>query len=198
VQSIVVPSGKRAPILPIIPRIRKILDREARPAWIPPSDWFNCRAGGKAFCAPIKTIPDLEKLEEIVRELQLYGLDGLEAIYDEFSEEQRSQLCDIADRHHLLFSAGDIHSNNGVFAIDFPYLLEKFREAVISSMTISNESQSFLQTQPCPPPHQSLLRDRISFANVLYHRIFLPTLIAIGLFLAAIWEFFSFIRTNLN
>ncbi len=150
------------------------------------------RSGGKAFFAhPLKTIPDLIKLEEAVRELKLYGLDGLEAIYDEFSEEQRSQLCEIADLHHLLISAGtDIHSNNGVFAIDFPLThWKKFRESVISSIAFSSESQK-IPSSANPASDSSAKipsRPHIFRKRTFIIRIFLPTLIAIGLFLAAIW-----------
>lgn len=171
---------------------RKLLDRESDR--LDPAEAIGLihRSGGKAFFAhPLNTIPDLVKLEEIVRELKLHELDGLEAIYDVFSEEQRSQLCEIADRHHLLISAGtDLHSNNGVFAIDFPLIYwKKFRESVISSMTFSNDPQKIpISASPAPdflskvPSRPHIFRKR-----TFVLRIFLPTLIAIGLFLAAIW-----------
>jgi signal-transduction protein with cAMP-binding, CBS, and nucleotidyltransferase domain/predicted metal-dependent phosphoesterase TrpH len=150
------------------------------------------RSGGKAFFAhPLNTIPDLEKLEEIVRELKSHGLDGLEAIYDPFSEEQRTQLCEMAERHHLLVSAGtDIHSNNGVFAIDFPLMYwKKFRKSIISSLIFSSESIKHLPgTNPVTnSPSKGPSRPHIFRKRAFIIRIFLPTVIAIGLFLAAIW-----------
>lgn len=150
------------------------------------------RSGGKAFFAhPLKTIPDLGSVEEFIRELKSYGLDGLEAIYDPFSEEQRAQLCEIAERHHLLISAGtDIHSNNGVFAIDFPLIYwKKFREAVISSPAFSSDLEKLpSSTSPVKDSSSKIpSRPHIFRKRAFIIRIFLPTLIAIGLFLAAIW-----------
>ncbi len=150
------------------------------------------RSGGKAFFAhPLISIPDLVALEEVVREFKSYGLDGLEAIYDVFSQEQRSQLCEMAERHHLLISAGtDLHSNNGVFAIDFPLIYwKKFRESVISSSTFSSDPQMLpSSTLPAKDSSSKLpSRPHIFRKRTFIIRIFLPTLIAIGLFLAAIW-----------
>jgi len=171
---------------------RRVLDRASDR--LDPAEAIGLihRSGGKAFLAhPLNTIPEAEKLEEIVRELKLHGLDGLEAIYDPFSEEQRTQLCEIADRHHLLISAGtDIHLNNEVFAIDFPLIYwKKFRESVISSLTFSSDHQKIPSTtSPAKDPSSKIpARPHIFRKRTFIIRIFLPTIIAISLFLAAIW-----------
>ncbi|MEZ4835887.1 MAG: hypothetical protein R2873_28475 [Caldilineaceae bacterium] len=84
------------------------------------------RAGGRAFWAhPLLYEADLAQLGGCVAELKGKGLDGLEAIYASFSDEQRADLRRLAQEHDLLVSAGtDFHAVHGVgsptYVIDMP------------------------------------------------------------------------------
>lgn len=162
------------------------------------------RAGGRAFWAhPLLFEPDLEKLEVHVVALQAAGLDGLEAYYAGFSEQQRTDLAALAQRHGLLASAGtDVHSERGNFGITMP------REAWIRFREALFEGPGF---GPQPPTAEKAVPGAVAgrpsgtrphpFRRRSYVvRIFLPTLIAIGLFLAAIWGIIlpSFERTLLE
>ena len=71
------------------------------------------RAGGRVFWAhPLVYESDPARLDAYVAELKALGLDGLEAIYAPFSESQRAELCQLAQKHGLLVSAGtDIHAD---------------------------------------------------------------------------------------
>ena len=155
------------------------------------------RAGGKAFWAhPLAYEADPEQLEARVVELKSCGLDGLEAIYSPYSESQITALCQLADQHGLLICAGtDFHGINSNAPGGHARRIEmpdeawiRFREAVFSSHTFMAEAPSAETPAPSdralhPPagkPHHFRRRSYVL-------RIFLPTLIAIALFLAAIW-----------
>ena len=61
------------------------------------------RAGGRAFLAhPLVLEPDVAKLDALVARLKALGLDGLEALYEPFTEDDRRHLCEMAQRHDLL------------------------------------------------------------------------------------------------
>ena len=154
------------------------------------------RAGGRAFWAhPLMYESNPERLDACVTELKSKGLDGLEAIYAPFSETQRAGLCQLAQKHDLLICAGtDFHVNNAPGAHSYSIEMPegdwiKFRGAVISSPTFTLDTSVAKKSVPIAhasrvhptgkPPH---FRRR---SYVL--RIFLPTLIAITLFLAVIW-----------
>ncbi len=150
------------------------------------------RAGGKVFLAhPLVTEPSIELLDEMVQDFKNHGLDGIEAIYDVFSEQQRSDLCEMADRHNLLVSAGtDLHSNNGVFAINLPRTRwVKLREAIFTSPSFSNDPmrKAKLTNQGGSHTYRPSLKPHIFRRRASVIRIFLPSLFAIGLFLAVIW-----------
>ena len=154
------------------------------------------RAGGRAFLAhPLLYEPDPEQLEECIAELQAKGLDGLEAVYAPFSDAQRTNLRQLAQRHDLLVSAGtDFHASTGVgshaYGIEMPREdWNSFRAALFAGKTfaadvlppekpLANTRPS--QTNPAGKPHRF---QRRSYGL----RILLPTLIAIALFLGAIW-----------
>ncbi len=158
------------------------------------------QAGGKVFWAhPLASVPDLRMMKNIAVKLKDAGLDGLEALYTSFSESQRASLVEMADRHGLLVSAGtDYHTGSGVFGIEMPRAAWiRFREALFASPTFTEKLTSAERTFPGERAsrHQSESThfEPLSRGTQWGHRrsyilrIFLPTLIAIGLFLAAIW-----------
>jgi PAS domain S-box-containing protein len=154
------------------------------------------RAGGRVFWAhPLHFEPDLDLLDSHIKELKSMGLDGLEAIYAPFSEEQRHALLQIAEKHALLVCAGtDFHVSNG--AVVHPYGIEmpraawiRFREVIFSSPALTSAlSNPGMPSQNQPgtpnpiPPSPHHFRRRYYLL-----RIFIPTMLAILLFLAAIW-----------
>lgn len=154
------------------------------------------RAGGKAFWAhPLVHEFDPARLDAYVAELKTLGLDGLEAFYAPFSESQRAELCQLAQKHDLLVCAGtDFHADNGASApawgIEMPRdAWVRFRAAVFASPAFTTHAAPTekplpgaqpTQGQPSPKPHSFRRRSYVL-------RIFLPTLIAIALLLAATW-----------
>ena len=154
------------------------------------------RAGGRAFWAhPLTFESDPQRLDVCVAELKLMGLDGLEAIYTPFSQTQRADLCLLAQKHDLLVSAGtDFHSSNGmgskVYGIEMPRAdWVGFRQALFTSPIAVGDADSLHQKMPGPPAEHAFPPPKThQFRRRSYVlRIFLPTLIAILLFLAAIW-----------
>jgi len=157
------------------------------------------RAGGRAFWAhPLLYEPDLARLSDGVAALKEKGLDGLEAIYASFTESQRADLRQLAQRHGLLVSAGtDFHASNGIgshaYGIEMPRpAWVAFRAALFSGPTFAADttgtekpraSADASQTTQANPPGKPHHFRRRSYGL----RIFLPTLIVIALFLAAIW-----------
>jgi PAS domain S-box-containing protein len=153
------------------------------------------RAGGRAFWAhPLMFESDLHELDLRIAELKSQGLDGIEVIYAPFSEAEQASLRSLADKHGLLLCAGtDFHAGNGPggrsHAIEMPREdWIKFRAAVFSGTTfvdVSTAEKSVGTSRPthANPPAKAHHFRRRSFAL----RIFLPTLIAIALFLAAFW-----------
>jgi len=84
------------------------------------------RAGGRAFLAhPFTHEASAGALDTLLPQLKALGLDGIEAIYEPFTEAQRAALVDLARRHNLLVSAGtDVHAAGAagrpVYGIDMP------------------------------------------------------------------------------
>ena len=154
------------------------------------------RAGGRAFLAhPLICTPDLDHLDALIELLKSKGLDGIEAIYKPYSENEQRSLYDLAEKHGLLVCAGtDIHGRNDPggrsYAIKMPRGdWKKFRRAVFSGSHFSPENADFQKnassaqnSQRTPSAKAHHFRRR---SYVL--RIFLPTFFAIALFLAAIW-----------
>lgn len=167
------------------------------------------RAGGRVFWAhPLVYESDGDRLDACVAELKSRGLDGIEAIYAPFSEDQRALLCQLAQKHNLLVCAGtDFHASHiagsNAYSIQMPRAeWVRFRQAFFTSGNFSADAAvhpdetSGTPTEPgFSPSRQHHFRRR---TYVL--RIFLPTLIAIALFLAAIWGFIlpSFEQTLLE
>ena len=158
------------------------------------------RAGGRAFLAhPLVYETDSAQLESLVVRLKSLGLDGIEAVYTPFSEAQRSMLTALAQRNGLLVSAGtDVHVSNGVgvgepvYGIDMPTALWKqFRDAIAAGPAFTDLPAGAQATPPVMTLSPARTRG-VGRLGVLRHgdfrlRIFLPALLAIGLFVAAIW-----------
>jgi hypothetical protein len=104
-------------------------------------------------------------------------------------------LRSLAKKHKLLVCAGtDFHSMNGpgsnAYAIHMPWLdWNNFRTAVFSSSTFAAKSSSIGEAVPATQTLQaSLVHSAPRFRRrYIALRIFLPTFIAIALFLAAFW-----------
>lgn len=149
------------------------------------------RAGGKVFLAhPLVYESDPKQLEARVAELKSLGLDGLEAFYEPFTMAQRDGLAEIAQRHDLLVVAGtDIHLGSGVYGMEMPREnWVSFREALFASPAFTEYASGVEKAAPEGHIVRQAAGKSHHFRRRSYVlRIFLPTLIAIGLFLAAIW-----------
>ncbi|MCL5997200.1 MAG: cache domain-containing protein, partial [Chloroflexi bacterium] len=166
------------------------------------------RAGGRAFLAhPLTLEPDLAALDALLAGLKLQGLDGIEAFYEPYADEQRSQLSALALRHGLLVCAGtDVHAGGRaekpVYGIDMPVpAWKQFRDAIFSAPTFVETSAGAQGSTALPSSHEHSARLPGVFRRRYFVlRIFLPTLLAIALFVAAIWGLIipSFERTLLD
>ena len=148
------------------------------------------RAGGWAFLAhPLVYEPDLEKLDACLADLKLMGLDGLEVTYTPFSKSQRSDLHRLAQKHGLIESAGtDFHlnnaTNNHAYGVEMPRQeWIGFRELIFSGLKEKSVSGS-TGGRDSHPVRSHRFRRRTYVLS-----IFLPTVIAISLFITAIWGF---------
>ncbi len=165
------------------------------------------RAGGKAFLAhPFVLEPDIHKLDELIGELKSQDLDGIETLYSDFSLEDRRKLRSLAQKHNLLTSAGtDFHNSKPgkgeSYGIDMP--VEEwisFRNAVFDNLDlqekINNPGDKKLEPYESAPASRSHHFKKRDFVL----RIFLPTFIAIALFLSVFWIFIlpSFERSLLE
>ena len=145
------------------------------------------RAGGRAFLAhPLLLQPDFPELEKLLSTLKEQGLDGVEAIYP-FTEDQRFRLCEMARRLGLLVSAGtDMHDrkpqNQGGWGMDMPSeIWKEFRDAVCSgNSSVPGVASSGEAVR---------LQRRFKWRDFVFHFI-CPTLLAVGLFIAAIYAVF--------
>jgi len=154
------------------------------------------RAGGRAFWAhPLLYAAEPGWLDDCVAELKSLGIDGIEAIYASFSETERAELRQLAQRHDLLVAAGtDFHASNGVgshaYAIEMPredWVL--FRAALFASLDFASPASVSEELRTNGQPAQATSAEKAHFVRRRSFdlRIFLPTLIVIALFLAAIW-----------
>ena len=77
-------------------------------------------AGGKAFIAhPLSGPLGRDPLAELLPVLEAAGLDGIEAVYPPYSDEDRRWLADLAAKHHLAVSGGsDFHGPEQVAGPD--------------------------------------------------------------------------------
>lgn len=68
------------------------------------------KSGGVAFLAHPHQMKLGDRLEDYVRELVSYGLDGIEGYYSEYDEAMRNEYCSLARRYGLMLSGGtDFH-----------------------------------------------------------------------------------------
>ena len=149
-------------------------------------------AGGKTFLAhPLQFIPEISRLESAVKEFKTLGLDGIEAWYGPYSDQERMELADLAHRLGLLVSGGtDFHNlNSGNIALNAVELPSSdwinFRDAIlVGSSEVSNqhrELQSHENTNAITrPPYRVHHR-------YLVLRIIIPVLFTIVLFISALW-----------
>lgn len=166
------------------------------------------RAGGCAFLAhPLMFEQNIQKLDPIVQELKSLGLDGLEAFYAVFSEADQSSLWSLAQKYDLLACAGtDFHGSNGLgsrsYVMEMPrQVWIEFREAVFHSPIFNGSDANkretsnpqHFQANPIVKAHHFRRRSYIL-------RIFVPTFVAIALFLAVFWAWIlpSFEQTLLE
>jgi PAS domain S-box-containing protein len=141
------------------------------------------RAGGRAFLAhPITDYPDFDRVESMVTTLKECGLDGIEAIYAAYSDEDQQKLCEIAERLGLVVSGGtDLHERNHLPGIEMPTKLwKKFRDLVCNG-------NAHIPVNIIPTTNRQ--RSRMKWRNYIFHFIF-PTFIAISLFIGAIYAIF--------
>ncbi len=152
------------------------------------------RAGGRAFLAhPLAYERDLDALERFVLDLKAEGLDGLEAVYEEYEPDERATLRALAAKHDLLVSAGtDYHGVKGLgseaLGIEMPREeWVRFRAAVLESPGLAGKAV-VLDEQPATPPpvepHGSPGRFR---RRPFVLRVVLPAVAAMALFLIAFW-----------
>lgn len=155
-------------------------------------------AGGLAFLAhPFTVFDDPLRLEAVLKALVDLGLDGIEAVYSPYSPEQQERLRQLAEKYHLLISAGsDVHGTAGkerqTYAVAFPREdWERFRTALLNSPGLGAFAAE--RSKPSSPAAGGAADDRTTpqhFRRRSYAlRIFLPTLTAILLFLGVIWGF---------
>lgn len=145
------------------------------------------RAGGVAFVAhPLTTWPHIEDLEEALPALQQTGIDGIETHHSSYPKKVRARLSDLAGRHGLLRSAGSDHhgpsdDTSGALGADIEDDLWKaFRGALPAFRNVGNSSS------------EAAREVRPSFGVRMHWRLFLlhillPTLLATGLFVAALF-----------
>jgi PAS domain S-box-containing protein len=149
------------------------------------------RAGGKVFLAhPFMYDSDPSRVGLLIGELQALGLDGLEAYYGLYSSEQQKNLVEIAKNHSMPVCAGtDLHTTNGVAAVEMPdQHWVQFRQILFTSPMLDGQSADSSKENSVDKPLSSVTAKPHHFRRRSYIvRIFLPTLIAIGLFLAVIW-----------
>ena len=142
-------------------------------------------AGGKVFLAhPLVLRLDPAGMDDLVTELKAQGLDGIESYYAPYCVEDRERLGALARRHGLLVSAGaDQHERAAPqYGVDMP----------TSDWKTFRNQVCFGGNPPAPEsdpalPAQAL--HRLKMRHFAFHIIF-PTLLSIGLFVAAIFAFF--------
>ncbi|MBM4370044.1 MAG: cache domain-containing protein [Deltaproteobacteria bacterium] len=141
-------------------------------------------AGGRAFLAhPLALIQDRETLDAVLGQARGVGLDGIEAYSWRSSDLERRSLVDLARKHGLLVSAGsDFHGpeHPGPLkpGMDLPSSVwREFRDAVIAA------SPSRVGETTRRPSAAASGPETRGFVL----RILLPALLAIVLFVAAIF-----------
>lgn len=151
------------------------------------------RAGGMVFLAhPLVYDRDIDGLEALVLELRSKGLDGIEAIYEEFEPEEREALRSLASKHDLLVCAGtDYHAVKGLgseaLAIEMPHEdWVRFRAAVLDGPGLAAKTLP-LEGAPAPAPGDRSDNSGRFRRRPFVMRVVLPAVAALALFLIAFW-----------
>lgn len=154
------------------------------------------RAGGRAFWAhPLDFDPHLDELEYHLAQLKASGLDGVEAIYAPYTKQLRDRLRQLAQKFDLAVCAGtDYHAANGPGSSQPAIEICRddwiaFRQVFFTSASLAaNPDRRILPAgNPASQPSAHVAKPHHLHRRSYVLRIFLPTLIAISLFLAAIW-----------
>ena len=149
------------------------------------------RAGGLAFLAhPLVIDTDLVNLAHMIAEMREFGLDGIEGFYSDAGPVEQQTLIDLADHLGLLVSAGtDLHHLGGT---------DKIELGIAMPMDKWRQLTSALFKSASPAEHGNPKRIVLSADNgpqrspkapwfLLRPRIVLPSVLAIALFVIAIW-----------
>jgi PAS domain S-box-containing protein len=148
------------------------------------------RAGGLAFLAhPLNYESESEALTALVEDLQAMGLDGLEVTGDQVDEPERERLQALARGQGLLISAGtDLHSigatDRSALGIDLPpESWKQFVQSMGSAAGPLPTGSKKLGTAETELQQEDTRERWSSFRP----RIVLPSILAIVLFIVAIW-----------
>ena len=139
--------------------------------------------------------PNLEHLDKLVARLKTMGLDGLEAIYAQFSESERAASESWRASTTCSSAPGRTSTVNGVGTqppvIAMPRAdWVRFGTAVTAGTRFEGPEGRVAHRDPRPRPRPTrpTCRCALSFPPRSYVlRILLPTLAAMALFLVAIW-----------
>ncbi len=141
--------------------------------------------GGKVFLAhPLTISKRWEYVEKAVEEFAEAGLDGIEALYGNYTLEEQQKLLDLAERLGLYVIAGSDYHNpedSGKLGKDIPqYIWKDFRSAVTSELLIEKSDSSEKE------PNQKKERIRMHWGNFIA-RIILPTFVSFLLFIITLF-----------
>lgn len=146
------------------------------------------QAGGRVFLAhPFTASGDPADIERLVADLKTHGLDGIEALYAPYPAVSRQLLIEMARKHDLLVSAGtDYHGPTtpglSLPAVEMPTGLWKaFRKAVTAPRRRTADPRTDGAAMSARP------RGPVRRWRAFFSRIVLPTVLAIGLFVVAVF-----------
>ena len=152
------------------------------------------RAGGRAFLAhPLAYERDPDALERLVLDLMAVGLDGIEAVYEEYEPGERETLRALAAKHDLLVSAGtDYHGVKGLgsdaLGIEMPREdWVRFRAAVLAGPGLTDGPVELDRQPAAPPPTDPRGSPGRFRRRPFVLRVVLPAVAALALFLFALW-----------
>lgn len=143
-------------------------------------------AGGIVFLAhPLHSWQDKDDLDAALGNMKKEGLDGIEAYYGPFSDEERALLAGLAEKNDLLVSAGsDFHCPDMNCAAEFGVEMpsehwKRFRNALPPFRNISNgvkEEKEIRQER----------KESLNWRWFVLH-ILLPSFLAVVLFVSVIF-----------
>lgn len=137
-------------------------------------------AGGLAVLAhPFHTTPGTPDIDHLVEQLVTRGLDGIEAYYAPYSEQQRRQLLDLADRHGLFTTGGSDYHGNGNAGAREP------------GVAIPHERWKQFREALTQPTHDSVSEKKREHTRIDWRRIavriMLPSLLVIAFFVTLLF-----------